>query len=75
MIITAIIIIISDIYIDLRKSFANTFISTIIFINFYLKYVISSEITIYEKFEIINFLINLFNEYFKKRINAHFIKI
>ena len=53
----------NDVYIDLRKSFINISISMIIFINFHLKYIILSEIIIYEKFKAIDFLINLFNEY------------
>ena len=52
-----------DFYINLKKLFINIFINTIIFINFHLKYIILSEVTVYEKFETIDFLINLFDEY------------
>ena len=51
-----------DLYIDLRKSLINIFISIIIIdniiitIDLYLKYVILNEIIIYEKFKITNLL-------------------
>ena len=57
------IVIINDVYIDLRKLLINIFINTIIFINLQLKHIMLNEIIIYKKFKVINFLINLFDEY------------
>ena len=49
-------IIILDFYIDLRKSFANISPSTVIIIDLYLKYIISNEVIIYKKFDIVKSL-------------------
>ena len=38
-------------------------INTIIFIDFHLKYIMLNEVIIYKKFEIVDFLTDLFNEY------------
>ena len=69
MIIIVIIIITDDVYIDLRKSLINIFISIIVIdniiitIDLCLKHIMLNKVIIYEKFEVVNSLTQLFNEY------------
>ena len=58
-----------DLYIDLRKSLINIFISIVVIDNIIitidscLKHVMLNEVMIYEKFKAANLLIQLLNEY------------